>query len=138
MNLNKSGIGDTLKRVLTKLLQPDISQRYQSAEEVIQDLNLEPNEAIAESPLVFPISALEPNTQTWRCVDTFTEHSGWVTSVAMSPDEQTLASGSRDETIKLWHLDTGKLIRTFTGHSNTVTSVTISSDGRQLVQMDKL
>jgi WD40 repeat protein/tRNA A-37 threonylcarbamoyl transferase component Bud32 len=132
INLNKSGIRDTLKRVLTKLLQPDISQRYQSTEEVLKDLNLEPNEAIAESPLVFHISALEPNTQTWRCVDTFTEHSGWVTSVAMSPDEQTLATGSRDETIKLWHLDTGKLIRTFTGHSGVVTAVTISRDGKAL------
>jgi serine/threonine protein kinase len=40
INLNKSGIGDTLKFVLTKLLQPDISQRYQSAEEVLKNLCL--------------------------------------------------------------------------------------------------
>ncbi|MBW4544210.1 MAG: GUN4 domain-containing protein [Symplocastrum torsivum CPER-KK1] len=45
INLNKSGIGDTLRRVLTKLLQPDISQRYQSAEEVLKALVIQQTEA---------------------------------------------------------------------------------------------
>jgi hypothetical protein len=45
INLNKSGIGDTLRRVLTKLLQPDISQRYQSVEEVLEALVIQQTEA---------------------------------------------------------------------------------------------
>jgi serine/threonine protein kinase len=36
--LNKISISDALKLVLTKLLQPDIRQRYQSAEEVLEAL----------------------------------------------------------------------------------------------------
>ena len=104
INLNKSGIGDTLKRVLTKLLQPDVSQRYQSAEEVIQDLNLEPTKATAELPLIFPTSEVKPPTQAGRCVHTLTGHSNiiqsvaisdisvWVNSIAISLDGQTLAA----------------------------------------------
>ena len=56
-----------------------------------------------------------------------------VTSVAFSPDEQTLATGSWDKTIKLWDLRTGRLIRTLTGHSNWVLSVAISPDGQMIV-----
>jgi serine/threonine protein kinase len=41
IHLNKSGISDALKHILTKLLQSDISQRYQSAEEVLKDLDIQ-------------------------------------------------------------------------------------------------
>jgi WD40 repeat protein len=63
---------------------------------------------------------------------TLTGHSSGVASVAISPDGQTLASGSRDETIKLWDLATGKLLHTLTGHSSDVASVAISPDGQTL------
>jgi WD40 repeat protein len=38
----------------------------------------------------------------WREIATLTGDSEWVSSVAFSPDGKTLASGSWDETIKLW------------------------------------
>jgi len=132
INLNKSGIGDTLKRVLTKLLQPDISQRYQSAEEVIQDLNLEPTKATVESRLIFSTSQLKPPTQSWRCVNTLTGHSNVIQSVAISGDSEILASGSSDKTIKVWHLGTGELLHTLTGHSSCIFSLAISPDGQTL------
>lgn len=40
-------------------------------------------------------------------------HSGWVTSVAFSPDGTQILSGSFDATAKIWDASTGKLIRTF-------------------------
>ena len=66
-------------------------------------------------------------------VCTLTGHSKYVYSVAISPDGQTLVSGSSDYTIKIWELSTGQLLRTLTGHSEPVWSVAISPDGQTLV-----
>jgi WD40 repeat protein len=53
-------------------------------------------------------------------------HTDWVTSVAFSSDGTSLASGSHDETLKLWDVQTGGIIRTFHGHTNWVLSISTS------------
>ncbi|NCS59334.1 MAG: protein kinase [Microcystis aeruginosa G11-04] len=63
---------------------------------------------------------------------TLTGHSDCLDSVAYSPDGRYLASGSRDNTIKIWEVATGKELRTLTGHSEIVFSVAYSPDGRYL------
>lgn len=74
-----------------------------------------------------------PNWQNPQLVDTLTEHQDGVGSVAISPDGQTLASGSWDGTIELWDLQNGKPKRTLTGHSKDVASVIFCPDGQTLV-----
>ena len=54
-------------------------------------------------------------------------HTGFVQSVRFSPDGQTLATASFDNTAKLWGLD-GQILQTFKGHTDNVTNVSISSD----------
>ena len=63
---------------------------------------------------------------------TLTGHSDSVNSVAFSPDGKTLASGGKDDTIKIWNLSTGRPTRTLTGHSDEVNSVAFSPDGKTL------
>ena len=53
-------------------------------------------------------------------------------SVVFSPDGTTLASGSRDKTVRLWDAKTVKRKRSFTGHRDWVNSVAFSPDGTTL------
>jgi hypothetical protein len=63
---------------------------------------------------------------------TLTNYSQTVWSVSFSPDGQTLASGSADNTIKLWNWRSRKLLQTLEGHANVVLSEAFSPDGQTL------
>src|SRR5688500_16535197 len=61
------------------------------------------------------------------------EHGGSVMSVAFSPDGATLASSSRDKSIKLWDLRPGNLQRTLNEHAADVYCVVFSPSGNLLL-----
>ena len=63
-------------------------------------------------------------------------HTEVVWSVAFSPDGKTLASGSWDQTVRLWDVETEQLLHTLTGHTSHVGSVAFSLDGQTLVSSD--
>ncbi len=73
-----------------------------------------------------------PVSQNISLDKTLVGHSGSVWSVDLSSNGQTLVSGSEDNTIKIWNLNTGQVSRTLLGHSDTVRSVTFSPDGQIL------
>jgi WD40 repeat protein len=50
--------------------------------------------------------------RTGKLLHTLTGHTSRVGSVSFSPNGQTLASSSSDETIKLWNLQTGECWKT--------------------------
>jgi hypothetical protein len=52
--------------------------------------------------------------------------------VAFSPDGKILASGSADDTIKLWVVANGRESATLRGHKDSITSVAFSPDGKIL------
>ena len=69
------------------------------------------------------------DTKTGAELNLFTGHTDSVESASFSPDGNTLASGSIDNTIRLWNANTGTHLRTFLGHGWGVLSVSFSPDG---------
>ena len=61
-----------------------------------------------------------------------TGHEWGMHSMVLSPDGDTLASGSEDTTIRLWDMHTGEHKRTLNGHKHRVYSVAFSPDGKTL------
>ena len=52
--------------------------------------------------------------------------------MAYSPDGRLLASGSKDQQVKLWNMATGQFEKTLAGHTAPVFSQAFSPDGRML------
>jgi photosystem II stability/assembly factor-like uncharacterized protein len=85
-------------------------------------------------------SASKDGTFFLRLSDTQTSqnaHAGEITSVAFSPDEQTFATASEDQAIRIWDLGPTRYAppaeqRTLTGHTDWVWDVTFSPDGSTL------
>jgi WD40 repeat protein len=60
------------------------------------------------------------------------EHTSSVLRLAFSPDGKYLASGSSDQTARLWNVRTGACERVFRGHTSWVWGLAFSPDGRRL------
>ncbi|MEG3956800.1 WD40 repeat domain-containing protein, partial [Microcoleus sp. herbarium2] len=59
-------------------------------------------------------------------------HTKLVNGVSFSPNGKLLATGSSDNTVKLWDTSTGKEIKTLTGHTKPVYRVSFSPNGKLL------
>jgi WD40 repeat protein/serine/threonine protein kinase len=60
-------------------------------------------------------------------------HGDRVLSVAFSPNGKSVATTSKDETVKIWNVERGEHLRTFEGHSSAVNSVAFAPDGVRIV-----
>ena len=68
----------------------------------------------------------------WHYVGELKGHTSWVTTVAFNPKSPTLVSGSLDDTIRVWNLQTGQVLFTLEGHARGVNHIAIGSGGQVL------
>jgi WD40 repeat protein len=155
----KAPISEKLGNVLDKLLEAGLHQRYQSAAQVFQDLQMSPvprsvqpetaqsattqrpSAASAESKkpardrqpqkLARPRTSTRSQSATWQCRYRLA-NTGKLTGIALSPNASILASSS-GTAIRLWDLETGQAIRTLTGHLDFVSCLAITPDGNLLI-----
>ncbi|MBD1825116.1 serine/threonine protein kinase [Cyanobacteria bacterium FACHB-DQ100] len=101
-----------------------------------QPPELRPSRPSIPPPPSIPTSAaryVSKSSQPRKCLYTLSGHSTWVISLAVSPDQRTLVSGSLDDRIFMWDASTGERLGTFIGHTKSVNSLAFSPDGRRLV-----
>jgi len=72
------------------------------------------------------------DSKTRALLKTLEGHTSSVCSVCFSADGMLLASGSNDNTLKLWSVESGELQKTMKGHTDTIYSVQFSPDGKRL------
>jgi len=62
-------------------------------------------------------------------------HTDFVNAVAVTPDGKRIISGSSDNTVKVWDLNTGAEVLTFTGHASPVNAVAVAvtPDGTRVI-----
>ena len=108
-------VSGRLTQILNKLLQTTISQRFQSADEIMRLLGI--NSLIATPPT--------PKCHSLRI---FKGHTAAVNAIALSLNGQ-IASVSADKTTRLWDINTGKAICIAYKHTDSVNSVAFSVDG---------
>lgn len=111
-------VSASLSRILDKMLQMSLKERYKSAAEILKDLR-------EETPTV------------WGCAQVLSGYSGRLRCVAISPDGETVAAGGEDNTIKLWSLGKGNQPKTLgnllTQHTGWINALAFSADGQILV-----
>ncbi|WP_017653807.1 WD40 repeat domain-containing serine/threonine-protein kinase [Fortiea contorta] len=158
-----------LQHVLNKLLQKELEYRYQSADEVLQDLDKQPQNTtlfsksgrspvahatVIQSSIQIPKKLILGGAvlllglggyMYWQGLP-LNGHTSEVNSLSFRPlsssnstpnqisaSANTLASGSDDQTVKIWNLQQKRAIRTLKGHSGKVYAVAISPDGKNVV-----
>lgn len=147
----QQSVSQEFGRILDKLLQEDYQQRYQSAQEVLQDLNLAPSSVLStvptssqKSPSVIPPTPTPPQLSSPPLAPS-TKHKGKLKNLLLVSGVLLLGLiGTQmygyfvygifpSNPIALIASLSSILKFTLTGHTQWVTSVAISPDGKTLV-----
>ncbi len=132
--VSRQGIEDRLRMQTEKVEELLSSQPLEGLLLAIQmiDRNQKELEELSEESLSFVRDSLLRAIEVARERNILIGHKSPVSSVAFSPDGQTIVSGSSDGTVWLWDLE-GKPIGHFIGHEAPVCSVAFSPDGETIV-----
>ncbi|ORZ27245.1 WD40-repeat-containing domain protein [Lobosporangium transversale] len=96
------------------------------------------------SEAIFALSGLEsgsinlwtPRHEEGTCHHVFRQHSGPVSAIKLTPDQQGFISGSWDHSVLQWDLNNGAIVRTYNGHGSQISSVSFQPNGVPTTTMD--
>ncbi|HEY9806354.1 MAG TPA: serine/threonine-protein kinase, partial [Candidatus Obscuribacterales bacterium] len=128
-------VSDRLAQLLDQLIQNALSQRYQTAAEVITLVQAELRSRSWVTAMPSVAAPAPTSNRLWQCQHTLTDPFSSMTSVnslAFSADGQWLASGSDDKTVRLWNLAARTPIQRLTEHDRAIQAVAFSPDSQWL------
>jgi len=67
------------------------------------------------------------DTENGSIVQKFQDHTGEISCISISPDQNTFLSGAGDCLAKLWDIRSGKCVQTFQGHESDISAIQIFS-----------
>ncbi len=85
----------------------------------------------AQAAVAGATEELDPTPERSRAIGL--GHTDPIRSVALSADGRHALSGSLDNTLRLWDVESGRAVRVFEGSARRIVSVALSSDGRHAV-----
>lgn len=88
---------------------------------------------MAYTPATSPTTVIVCNLRTGLVVATLVGHDEKVLAIDFSLDGTHLATGSRDQTVRVWHLPSATSIGQHDAHTDWVRAVAFSSDGSRVV-----
>ncbi|KAG0316388.1 Transcription factor spt8 [Linnemannia gamsii] len=96
------------------------------------------------SEAIFAVSGLEsgavnlwtPRHEEGTCHHVFRQHTGPVSAIKLTPDEQGFISGSWDQSVLQWDLNTGAVVRNYTGHGSQISSLSFQPIEAPTMAMD--
>lgn len=131
-------VSDKLGKILEKMAEDSLRNRYKNVEEIITDLNQ--NSPIFNIPKT-PVQSINIKPQNINysnnnlgltCVKTLTGHSSFVRAVTFSPDGNLLASGGWSSDVILWHFPEGKIYHSLKQQNLSCYGLNFSHDGTKL------
>ncbi|KAF9927693.1 Transcription factor spt8 [Linnemannia zychae] len=96
------------------------------------------------SEAIFAISGLEsgainlwtPRHEEGTCHHVFRQHTAPVSAIKLTPDEQGFISGSWDQSVVQWDLNTGSVVRNYSGHGSQISSLSFQPLEAPTLSMD--
>ena len=147
-------LSESLGNMLDKLIVQAMNYRYQSATDVLRDLHNQPIANIkvgsapstpsksdglkhdpANRPEPLPQKRMRKNLKQLKCLEVIEAHTKAVHAVALSTNNELLASAGEDGQVKLWHMSNGDLIHSLTkdvDYAGTYDALAFSPDGQFL------
>ena len=100
------------------------------------------NTTTVESPVPKPKPEAGPALPPPRAASTmaiggFMGHKDTVSSIAIAPSSRFVATGSYDQTVRIWDPATRREVRNLVGHAAAVTAISVSPDGRFLASASR-
>ncbi len=126
---------DGMVRLWQVAITPSPIATFRGSDSPVLDL------AAGADAAVIAVASTDGTARVWRLdqgsyrlASTLTGHTGWVRSVAISPQGDLVATAGADRSIRLWNAATGQEIGgPLLGHTGEVTGVAFSPDGATMV-----